>query len=90
MRNQYVYKIMETDHKIHGRKFQNGSISDFCNADLDNWNYDGRNSGLYHQTYERDMQLSDLICAGIYAGLVFGLFGGGCFLWNHRNHLYKQ
>lgn len=35
-------------------------------------------------------RLSDLICAGIYAGLVFGLFGGGCFLWNHRNHLYKQ
>ena len=26
-------------------------------------------------------RLSDLIC---------GLFGGGCFLWNHRNHLYKQ
>ena len=35
-------------------------------------------------------RLSDLICAGIYAGLVFGLFGGGCFLWNHGNHLYKQ
>lgn len=35
-------------------------------------------------------RLSDLICAGIYAGLVFGLFGGGCFLWNHRNYLYKQ
>ena len=34
--------------------------------------------------------LSDLICAGIYGGLIFGLFGGGCFLWNHRNHLYKQ
>ena len=31
-------------------------------------------------------RLSDLI----YAGLVFGRFGGGCFLWNHRNHLYKQ
>ena len=24
------------------------------------------------------------------AMLIFGLFGGGCFLWNHRNHLYKQ
>ena len=56
MRNQYVYKIMETDHKTHGRKFQNGSVSDFCNADLDNWNYDGRNFGLYHQAYECDMQ----------------------------------
>ena len=32
----------------------------------------------------------NVICAGFYAGLVFGLFGGGCFLWNHRNHLYKQ
>lgn len=35
-------------------------------------------------------RLSDLVCAGIYAGLVFGLFGGGCFLWNHRDHLYQQ
>ena len=36
--------------KIHGRKFQNGSVSDFCNADLDNWNYDvGRNFGLNHR-----------------------------------------
>ena len=42
--------------KTHGRKFQNGSVSDFCNADLDNWNYDGRNFGLYHQAYECDMQ----------------------------------
>ena len=23
---------------------------------LDNWNYDGRNFGLYHQAYECDMQ----------------------------------
>ena len=42
--------------KYMEENYQNGSISDFCNADLDNWNYDGRNSGLYHQTYERDMQ----------------------------------
>lgn len=34
-------------------------------------------------------RLSDLVCAGIYAGLFFGLFGGGCFLWNHRDHLYQ-
>ena len=44
-------RLMETDHKIHGRKFQNGSISDFCNAGSGQLELRWQEFGLYHQTY---------------------------------------